>query len=901
MAKKERHTERPIVRLSAWFFHNWRYTFLLWITILIAGLVTYVKLIPREGFPSVQFPLTVISGTYFVDDPSRVDREVTQPVSEAIKQIPEITTSQSNAGGNFFSVVTQFNDSVDPKKGTEILKAKLDSIGLPTQAQFNYTTVDPAAFLNKYDLLLSVYATNQEYSAQELQAKANEIIALLKQNPSIADATLEPIVSSGVNPATNVQESRQTGYNRIGLNENGSVQFYPSITIGLDRDASKFDALEFSDIVRSQVDRLNATSQDTRFKVAIAADFAESINTQIRSLQTNLRDGLIAVAIVSFLLITWRASLIIGIFMISVMAVVIGVLYAIGYSLNTITLFALVLSLGLIVDDATIVVEALDVHRSRKKHASDIVRLAIRRVGTASVAGTFSTILVFLPMAFVQGVLGDFIRLMPVTIILSLLASLALSLTMIPLLSKFLLLPAGESSRLDKLNPVSKLEATVGHFVGSLPARLRSSHKRNGRGIAVGMIVLSLVFIGLAGYYAQKLTFNIFPPSKDSNQIGLQITYPQGYTLPKAERIADQLNDIIRKELQSNIKHVAYGNLAQPNERSSSALIELVPFNEREVKSPELIRRLEKSIAEKIDPTISVRVLQFDAGPPQEEFPFKIQIYTDDTAKATKVAGELKSYLEGATVTRASGTTAQITKVKMPNDQIISRKDGRRLFEVQAAFNANDTSALLQAAESFTKSKFNDEFLAAQGLAENDVTYDFGQESQNADSFSSLGLIFPLALLLIYILLALQFRSFLQPILIFLAIPFSLFGVFAGLYATNNALSFFSMIGLIGLVGIAVNNSILLTDYANQERAEGHGPITAISHAVSKRFRPLVTTTLTTVFALVPLAITDPFWEPLALTIIFGLLSSTVLVVLSFPYYYLGFEWLRLHGLRRSR
>ena len=109
------------------------------------------------------------------------------------------------------------------------------------------------------------------------------------------------------------------------------------------------------------------------------------------------------------------------------------------------------------------------------------------------------------------------------------------------------------------------------------------------------------------------------------------------------------------------------------------------------------------------------------------------------------------------------------------------------------------------------------------------------------------------------------------------------------------------MIGVFGLIGIAVNNTILLTDYVNQERRAGKGVVDAISQATQKRFRPLVTTSTTTVVALLPLALSDPFWEALAFTIIFGLLSSTFLVVVAFPYYYLGFEWVRRGGRRLIR
>jgi multidrug efflux pump subunit AcrB len=140
----------------------------------------------------------------------------------------------------------------------------------------------------------------------------------------------------------------------------------------------------------------------------------------------------------------------------------------------------------------------------------------------------------------------------------------------------------------------------------------------------------------------------------------------------------------------------------------------------------------------------------------------------------------------------------------------------------------------------------------------------------------------------------------LQPLLIFMAIPFSLFGITLGLYLTDNAFSFFAMLGFFALIGLSIKNTILLTDFANQSRAAGLHPVDAAHEALAERFRPLVATSLTAVFSLIPLALSSPFWEGLAVVLIFGLLSSTFLVITVFPYYYLGAEFLRLHFGRRT-
>ena len=133
-----------------------------------------------------------------------------------------------------------------------------------------------------------------------------------------------------------------------------------------------------------------------------------------------------------------------------------------------------------------------------------------------------------------------------------------------------------------------------------------------------------------------------------------------------------------------------------------------------------------------------------------------------------------------------------------------------------------------------------------------------------------------------------------------MAIPFSLFGITLGLYLTDNAFSFFAMLGFFALIGLSIKNTILLTDYANQLRRSGASSVEAAVGALGERFRPLIATSLTAVVSLIPLMLSSPFWEGLAVVLIFGLLSSTLLVLTVFPYYYLGAEFVRLRISRTA-
>ncbi|MCO4835767.1 MAG: efflux RND transporter permease subunit, partial [Acidimicrobiaceae bacterium] len=181
----------------------------------------------------------------------------------------------------------------------------------------------------------------------------------------------------------------------------------------------------------------------------------------------------------------------------------------------------------------------------------------------------------------------------------------------------------------------------------------------------------------------------------------------------------------------------------------------------------------------------------------------------------------------------------------------------------------------------------------ARGLAPDALGFDFGLESDNQDDFAGLQYAGLIALALMLLLLTIQFRSLAQSMLIFLAIPFSFFGVFGALMLSDNPLSFLAVVGFIALIGVAVNNTILLVDAANQERRNGTGIGESIGSAVTSRFRPLVATTITTVAGLLPLSLADPFWESLGFTLMGGLVSSTVLVLLSFPAFYIALETVR--------
>ena len=879
-------------RFGLFFYDRRELTVLFWVALVIFGVFSY-GVMKRQGFPAVDVPFSVMSGTYFVNDPAKVDQAVTQPASEVITDLPEVEAVTAQAGDNYFSIIVEFVPGTTSAEGTEKVRRAVEARArLPQDAQAEFKPINATKFADEFDVLVSVYQPLGTIDVSELEHQAAEVTQRLQNSTGVARAEVLEQYETGRNPQTGQTATEKQHFDRIGFRQNNGTVFYPAVTIGIIGEANQ-DAIELSEHVDQALAGLTTNPAFGNLETRISADFAEGIEAQTSSLERSLLEGLVVVLIVSFLLISWRASLTSALSMITVMLLTMATLKVTGNTLNTVTLFALILSLGLIVDDTTIKVEAMDAAKRESRRKRDIVALAAKRVSRASAAGTFVTMLGFAPMLFVGGVLGDFIRVLPVTIIISLAYSLLVSLVLVPLLSSFIILRGLPK---ESGNPVGKLE----QLLSSGLAGLLSVGKRSRvKGALIGLVAISIsaVMIAASVLFFQKLKFDIFPATKDTDTLQVNVRFPSRTSVGQAEETVDRLNVVIAETLVGNLRRLSYQSSGTPQE--AVATIDLISFKEREPTSPELVQHLERAFTN-FDGA-EVKVSQVDAGPPEEDLPFQVQIANKDRTTAIHLAEDLVTWLRSRTVERVNGTTARIVQAEIINPSQVTRTDGDQVIVVGAAFDADDTSALVTAAQDDVETEFTGERLESYGLSTESLRFDFGSESENQESFQTMVIAFPILIVTMYVLMALQFRSYLQPLLIFSAIPYSLFGVAVGLYLTDNPLSFFVLVGFFALIGIALNNTILLTDYANQARQAGYGRIDAIAGAVRARFRPLLTTSLTSVVALIPLALSDPFWESLSVTLICGLLSSTFLVVITFPYIYLAGEVLRLFGSRLWR
>ena len=876
-------------KLSLFFFSRTKTTALLWLVIVVFGALCYTTLLKREGFPTINTPYAFASGTYFVNDPAKVDNQVAKPLIDYLLKQDGVKEVTSQSSDNFFTVIIIYKDKVNAESRSKQLDKQVKEAKIiPQQANLQIKDFK-FGFTPRGDNIVISFYSKDKTPTPELVAQAKQAAEYINsQNLSLVkSATIIDPYDKVINPLTGQAVIAQKSFDRYGARENNQNKFYDSVVIGIAAKPGA-DNLKLDDQVSKVIEQINSDPRFSKYNATISASFAPQVKSQISELQRVLLEGLLAVLVVGSIIIAIRASLITVISMVTVILAVNAILYLIGYTLNTITLFGLILSLSLIVDDTIIMTEAIDASRRKEKDPREVIKVATGKISRAMIAATLTATLCFAPLAFVGGILGSFIRAIPVTIISALLISLFVALIFIPFLSRYLLLSKKQLGKSGKKEMSAGVEAKIARFVSSPMYWAKGSTKKL-MFVGITAVIIGFSFIGASGALFGKVKFNIFPPAKDSNEIGITITYPSGININQAEAITDKVDAIIAKNIGENLVKASY--YGQADIQQARLSVELKDYNKRSITSPEIVKNLQKEFDDFKD--ARVKAGQVDAGPPASAFAAQISS-GGNREGASKLAKDIETYLKTQPVKRPNGDKVQITDIAVANTGIYNRNKDSQYIEVTAQYKDTDTTTLLTLTKNAVEDKFTPNVVASYGLAKDSLKFDFGQETENQDSFKTLAIAFPILLLAIYVLLVIEFRSLFQPFLIFMAIPFSLFGVVLGLYLTDNPFSFFASLGFFALIGLSIKNTILLTDYANQARRAGMGPVDAAHEALAERFRPLVATSLTAVFSLIPLAILSPFWEGLAVVLIGGLIANTFLVVTVFPYFYLGSEYLRI-------
>lgn len=686
-----------------------------------------------------------------------------------------------------------------------------------------------------------------------------------------------------------------------------------------------------------------------------AFDQAEYVNRRLSGLGT---DFLIAIGLVFITLLPLgnRASLIVMISIPLSLAIGLILLNALGFGLNQLSIVGLVVALGLLVDDSIVVVENIERWIREGHSRMESALLATKQISVSVVGCTVTLIIAFMPLVFLPEGSGDFIRSLPSAVIMSVLASMLVSLTIIPFLaSRMLKEHDGKENQV-----LTFVQKTIHASYAPVLEKALNKPVRTLL-IAGGIFIASLVLFPMIG-------FSLFPPS-EKPQFLINITTPLQSNLATTDRVTQEVEAELSKvpELLNFSTNVGKGNPRiyyneiPENERSDYAqiFVQLDPATSPPRKM-EVIEELKSKFIEYAGAKIEVK--NFEQGPPVTA-PVEVRLSGEnlDTLRnlATQVESLLKNtegtlYINNPISNLKTDIRVEIQKDKARQlginiaeidrtvrmaiaglnlgsftDQLGTERDiivtspriGRATLDNFNGLHINNQQGagilLSQIADlklessnlsidhfnkirSVSVSAFvnpnylNDRVIADVILKMDQIQlpdgYSFtmgGEYETRQESFAGFNTVIIVTVFLFIAVLILLFKTFKSTIIVLSVIPLGMVGALIALWVTGNSLSFVAIIGLIALAGIEVKTSILLVDFTNQLRLEGKALNEAIREAGEVRFLPIVLTTVTAIGGLIPIAIsTNPLISPLAIVLIGGLISSTLLSRIVTPVMY---------------
>jgi hydrophobic/amphiphilic exporter-1 (mainly G- bacteria), HAE1 family len=718
-------------------------------------------------------------------------------------------------------------------------------------------------------------------------------------------------------------------------------------------------------------------------KTEINRDNSRSIRISVANVQRTLIEGaILTIGIVFLFLNSWRSTVITGLTLPIALIGTFLFMYIFGFTINTITLMALSLCVGLLIDDAIVVRENIVRHVAMGKSAHDAALAGTEEIGLAVLATTLSIVAVFLPIGFMGGIIGKFFHEFGITIVAAVMISMFVSFTLDPMLSSVWHDPQAHGRHAGP--PVTLYDKTIGRVTG-LFDRLTGWLSDAYQGVLAWSLIhkLKTLAVALATFAGSFFIIPIlgaeFVPKADFSETGIAFYTPVGSSLEVTEQRAKQVDAALRELpevrytvttinsgfTQGKIYASVYVRLVDRKDRSRSAAELAVPMRQRLARIPGITvtnvgvtdlggnKSLQFSVQgtdlaelEKLSRQITAKLgaipglVDLDTTLKPDKPTIAIEVKRDAAAdlglNVNALATALRTLVAGQTVGnwRASDGENYNVNVRLAPSSRDSSADLQALPLVVAA--AADGSPrvvrLSQVADvkaatgpnQVNRRDLNREinidanaFGRSTGEVSADIKealdslawppgyrYSFGGSTKNMqDSFGYAVGALALAIVFIYMILASQFKSFLQPLALMSSLPLTLIGVVLALMLFRSTINMFSIIGIVMLMGLVTKNAILLIDFAIRSREGGMARNEALLHAARVRLRPILMTTLAMVFGMVPLAfaLTEGSEQraPMGQAVIGGVITSSLLTLVVVPVIYCYLDDLAAWAKRR--
>ena len=980
--------------------------------LVLFGVISYQR-IGMDRMPYVEFPVISVNTTLKGANPEIVDASITNLIESSVNGVPGIehVQSQSSPGVSTINITFALEKKIDvafnevQAKVNQVLRRLPDGTDPPVIAKVETNTQPIMWFALQGDRTqqqLNQYAINVIKKRLETIDGVGEVRIGGRRDRTIR-VNLRPermaalgITAQDVSAAFNREHVQLSGGFVVGNStenlvkldlefhkvedlkqlilvqrdnlairlgdvaqiEDGLADYRqlarfegkPAIGLGLVKVANT-NTVDIIERAKARVETEIRPQLPPGLSLTVVSNDALFILEIVQSLKEHLIEGtLLAAAVVWLFLRSLRSTLIIALAIPVSLMGAIAVIYFFGYTLNSLTMLALLLLIGVVVDDAIVVLE--NIYRHREELDPDPESAAIngsREVVFAVIAATLSLVCIFAPVIFLSGIIGQFFRSFAVVVTFGVLVSLFVSLTLTPMLcSRYLKVQTshgGVYAWFDRF-----FDAMDRAYVRLLGAVLHHRWL---------VVVLTVAVVASSGFFFTSIG-KAFAPDQDEGRFLVYLRTPLGssidYTLSKVKEVESILNR--HDEIRTEFSLIGVGSSNQVNQ--GTVVVRMAPREERKLTQQQVLPIIRKEVQEiagarvfaapyplvqgsrgepmqfvlsgpnledvgrlarelqsrllaepglgRFDTDLQLDLPQLvfrpdrtriaDAGLTSEDVALAVNMLTGgvDIARFNEEPGDGTRYdirvkaLEGEFVQPADmakiflrnrdGKLVRLDSVARFDEKLGPAVIGRFDLQYAATFSGTPTMPLGDAIGKMKQ-------MAGELLPGGFQVKLIGQAEELQRTTTLMAFTFGLAMTLLYMVLASQFNSFLQPLIVMVAQPLAVVGGIALLWLTGQTLNIYSMIGLVLLVGLVAKNSILLVDLTNQRRAQGMTVDEALTNACPIRMRPVLMTSATVILALAPAALGfgagSETNQPLSIAVIGGMVSSTLLTLAVVP------------------
>ncbi len=1005
--------------LTSFSVKNYQFTIIIFLLAMMLGINALINM-PRGEDPPFGAPIFVILAVYPGTSPADIEQLVAEPIEDVLYNLNDIKKMETNCSDGLMLMQLEFNYGVDVDgKNNDVIR-EVNKIRSSLPAGIVVLDVIRAASSDV--AILQTALVSSTASPQELEDKAEELEKLIERIRDIkwVEVQAQPVqeveialqldkmaaYGIGLNQVISIVQAHNVnipggsvdlGKKRFNIKTNSELNSLEEIRAIVIKPTPQGNVVHLNDIalirmstaeethiarfngqpavwvvtalkdrknivqnrsaVQKALDEFEPTLPD-HIKMETSFDQEKNVRRRLYGLGT---DFAIAVSLVLLTLLPLgtRAALVVMISIPLSLAIGLAFLNYAGYTLNQLSIVGLVIALGLLVDDSIVIVENIERFMRMGYKRKEAAIVATKQIAIAVVGCTATLLLAFLPLAFLPEGSGEFIRPLPMAVLLTIIASLLVSLTIIPFLSSIMLKNHERSEGNMFFRGFKK-------YINAPYQRILKwslAHPVMALGLTGIIFVSSLALVPLIG-------FSLFPVS-EKPMFNVQIHTAAGTSLKETNRIARLVEqDLLQREqIESVSTNVGKGNprvyynVFQQNFTPHFA--ELFVQTDPNMKVPEIIA-LTDTLRARYDkiPGAKIEVKQFQQGPPVPA-PIEFRIMGSNLDTLTKYSFMLEDIVKATPGTMYVGNQLRLPKTDLnviidkekagvmgvlpaevartvrlsiaglPN-QTLRNEDGDE-YDIKMTIQDFDpdhalevfkkmyvtsvSGALIPLSQiveiqpgespnvirhfnkerytnvtSFVQTGFNtfamfDDIEAKLESIKLPPGYRFvaaGEKETQAESFGGMGSIILITVFGLFAILVLEFRTFKSTLIVLSVVPLGIVGALAILYLAGETLSFVATIGIIALMGIEIKNSILLVDYTNQLREQGMPLREAVLNGAETRFLPILLTSMTAIGGMIPLVLEgSPLISPLALVLIGGLISSTLLSRIVTPLLYM--------------